>query len=169
MLEFIQIVLGGLQVGCIYALVALGFSLVYRVTNVINLAQGAFCLIGALGTYWLQVEFGWGLWAAALAAISATTLIGALVGATAFVPGLTRLSNANMLMLTAGLLTLFEGLMLVTFGSQPYALPPFSAQQPVLIGSLLIPTQTFWIVGATVVIIAVLWYLLQRTQFLFRL
>ena len=165
MLEFIQIVLGGLQVGCIYALVALGFSLVYRVTNVINLAQGAFCLIGALGTYWLQVEFGWGLWAAALAAISATTLIGALVGATAFVPGLTRLSNANMLMLTAGLLTLFEGLMLVTFGSQPYALPPFSAQQPVLIGSLLIPTQTFWIVGATVVIIAVLWYLLQRTQF----
>ena len=165
MLEFIQIVLGGLQVGCIYALAAVGFSLVYRVTTVINLAQGAFCLIGALVAYWLQVELGWGMWFAAITAIAATTLIGALIGATAFVPGLTRLSNANMLMLTAGLLTLFEGLMLVTFGSQPYALPPFSGQQPVSIGGLLIPTQAFWIVGATVVIIAVLWYLLQRTQF----
>ena len=66
MTEIIQIVLSGFQVGCIYALIALGFSLVYRVTNVINLAQGAFCIVGAL------------------------------VGATAFVPGLSRLSNANM-------------------------------------------------------------------------
>ena len=48
MAELIQIIIGGLQIGCIYALVALGFSLVYRVTNVINLGQGAFCLVGPL-------------------------------------------------------------------------------------------------------------------------
>ena len=165
MVEILQIVISGLQVGCIYALVALGFSLVYRVTNVINLAQGAFCLLGALFTYTLETQFGWGLPAAAILSIAATTVIGTLVGAAAFVPGLSRLSNANMLMLTAGLLTLFEGAMLVSWGSQPYALPPFSGQEPVSIGSLLIPTQGFWIVGTALAIIVVLWYLLQRTTF----
>ena len=165
MTEFLQIVISGGQVGCIYALIALGFSLVYRVTNVINLSQGAFCLLGALFTYTLEVEMGWGLPAAALVAILTTTLLGAIAGAFAFVPGLPRLSNANMLMLTAGLLTLFEGAMLVTWGSQPYALPPFSGQEPVSLAGILIPTQQFWIVGATAVVILLLWYLLQKTTF----
>jgi len=165
MTEIIQILVGGLQVGCIYALVALGYSLVYRVTNVINLAQGAFCMLGALGAYTLQVNLGWGLPAAALVAIAGTTTVGALTGFVAFVPGLSRLSNANMLMLSAGVLTLFEGLILVGWGSQPYALEPFSGQQPVSVGGVLIPTQQFWIVGTTIVVIAALWYLLQRTAF----
>jgi branched-chain amino acid transport system permease protein len=165
MVEIIQIVISGLLVGSIYALIALGFSLVYRVTNVINLAQGAFCILGALCTYTLEVEYGWGLPAAAIVSIVAITLVGALVGIGAFVPGLSRLSNASMLMLTAGLLTLFEGLMLVTWGSQPYALPPFTGNEPVSILEVLIPTQDFWIMGTALAIIAVLWYLLQRTTF----
>lgn len=165
MVDFLQIVVSGLQVGCIYALIALGFSLVYRVTNVINLTQGAFCLLGALVTYTLQVQYGLGVWIAAIAAIVATTAVGGLVGAGAFVPGLGRLSNANMLMLTAGLLTLFEGLMLVIWGSQPYALPPFTGDQPVSLLGVLVPTQGFWIVGTAVAIIAILWYMLQRTSF----
>ena len=163
MIEIVQIVIGGLQVGCIYALVALGFSLVYRVTNVINLSQGAFCMVGALLAYSLATQMGWNLAAAIVVAAVATTLIGIVAGALAFVPGLGRLSNANMLMLTAGLLTLFEGLMLVIWGSQPYASAPFSGETPVSIAGILIPTQQFWIAGATVVIIAILWYLLQKT------
>lgn len=165
MTELIQIVFGGLLVGGIYALIALGFSLVYRVTNVINLAQGAFCILGALCTYFLEVEHGWGLPAAAVVSVVTVTLIGTLVGMSAFVPGLSRLSNANMLMLTAGLLTLFEGLMLVTWGSQPYALPPFSGQEPIDIFGVLVPTQGFWIIGTTVTIISVLWHILSRTTF----
>ena len=44
----VQIVIGGLLQGGVFAIVALGFSLVYRVTNVVNLAQGAFCVLGAI-------------------------------------------------------------------------------------------------------------------------
>ncbi len=109
MLEFVQILIGGVLVGATYALIALGLSLVYRVTGVINLAQGAFCLLGALLAWTLETGLGWSAAPAALAAIAATTAIGILVGAATFVPGLARLSNANMLMLTAGLLTLAEG------------------------------------------------------------
>lgn len=165
MAELIQIIVGGLQVGCIYALIALGFSLVYRVTNVINLGQGAFCLLGALSAYTMQTTFGWGLAAASLAAVLFTVSVGTLAGYIAFVPGLSRLSNANMLMLSAGLLTLLEGLILVVWGSQPYALAPFSGQEPILILGVLVPTQEFWIIGATAFIIVCLWYLIQKTSF----
>ena len=47
----IQIVIGGLLQGGVFAAVALGFSLVFRVTGVINLAQGAFCVLGAMAIY----------------------------------------------------------------------------------------------------------------------
>ena len=165
MTEFIQIVVSGVLVGSIYALIALGFSLVYRVTNVINLTQGAFCILGALLTYSLEIDYGWSLPAAAMFSLMIVTLIGVLVGSWVFVPGLSSLSNANMLMLTAGLLTLFEGLMLVTWGSQPYALPPFSGYEPVSLFDVLITTQGLWIAAATAAIIAALWYLLARTTF----
>ncbi|GLT22089.1 hypothetical protein GCM10007933_15450 [Zoogloea oryzae] len=165
MTEFIQITVGGVLVGAIYALIALGFSLVYRVTNVINLTQGAFCILGALCSYQLEVEYGWGLPAAAGVSIVAVTVLGLLLGAGALVPGLSRLSNANMLMMTAGMLTLLEGLMLVVWGSQPYALPPFMGMEPVHIFGVSIPTQGFWIIGTTGAIITVLWYLLSRTTF----
>ena len=165
MAEFVQIAFGGVLVGVIYALIALGFSLVYRVTNIINLAQGAFCVLGALVAYKLQVDWGWNLPVAAILALATVALAGLVIGWGAFVPGLSRLSNANMLMLTAGLLTLFEGLMLVTWGSQPYALPPFTGIAPVSVLGVLVPTQGFWIIGTAAAIIATLWYLLARTTF----
>ncbi len=56
--QFIQIVIGGLLQGSVFAVVALGFSLVYRVTGVINLSQGAFCIVGALMMYSLEVDLG---------------------------------------------------------------------------------------------------------------
>lgn len=58
MYEFLQIAAGGLVVGSIYALIALGFSLVYRVTGAINLAQGGFAVIAAMAGYTLTVAWG---------------------------------------------------------------------------------------------------------------
>ena len=131
MTELIQIALGGLLQGCVYALLAVGFGLVYRVTGVINLAQGGFCILGALLTYSLREQWGWPLALAATGGVLGTTLVGAALGAVAFVPGMRRVSNSNMLMLTAGLLAVLGGGMLVGWGSQPYALPPFSGDRPV--------------------------------------
>ncbi len=161
--EAIQIALGGILQGCIYALLAVGFALVYRVTGVINLAQGGFCILGALLTYSLQVTWGWPVALAAVGGVVATTLVGAALGAIAFVPAMRRVSNSNMLMLTAGLLAMLSGGLLVAWGSQPYALPAFSGDQPVLIAGVLVPTQDFWVFGTTAVLVAGLWVLLQRT------
>ncbi len=164
MSEAIQIALGGVLQGYIYALLAVGFSIVYRVTGVINLAQGGFCILGALLTYSLQASWGWPTLLAATAAVVVTTLAGAALGAVAFVPGMRRVSNSNMLMLTAGLLALLSGAMLVLWGSQPYALPAFSGNRPVLVAGVLVPTQDFWVFGTTAVLVAGLWLLLQRSS-----
>jgi branched-chain amino acid transport system permease protein len=163
MTEVVQIVIGGLLQGSIFAILALGFSLVYRVTGVVNLSQGAFCIVAAMTMYSLEMQFGWPALAAGLAAILATALFALLIGAATFVPALARLPNSGMLMVTVGILTLVEGLVLAIWGSQPYALPPFSGERPVSIAGFRIASQGFWVAGATVAIIVALWYLLART------
>ena len=161
--EAIQIIIGGLLQGSIFAILALGFSLVFRVTGAINLSQGAFAIVAAMVMYTLERDLGWPMPLAALAAITATTAFAVAIGAWTFVPALARLSASSILMLTAGLLTLVEGLVLVVWGSQPYALPPFSGEQPVTVLGIRVATQGLWILGITVLIIAALWYLLART------
>lgn len=163
MSEFIQICIGGLIVGSIYALIALGFSLVYRVTAAINLSQGGFCVLSALIGYSLSQTLGWPLLLAIPAAVVVTVAVALALGVVTFVPALTRLSNANILMLTVGILTMLEGAALVIWGSQPYALPPFSGDDPVPIGRLLIPTQGFWVLGTTVVMIVAVWLFVTKT------
>ena len=113
MIQFVQICIGGLADGSLYALIALGFSLIYRVTGALNLAQGAFCVFGALVGYTLSHDWGLPLLLAVPAAVLFTTAFGIAVGAVSFVPGLSKLSNANVLMLTAGVLTMLEGLTLI--------------------------------------------------------
>ncbi len=160
----VQIVLGGVLQGSIYALLALGFSLVFRVTGVINLAQGGFCTLGALLVYSMHVDWGMATLPSALIAMLVTTLLAAVVGRVAFVPGLSRLTNSNMLMMTAGVLTMFEGLVLVVWGSQPYALPPFSGERPWKLGSILIQPQGVWVIGVAGIIIVALGWMLMRTR-----
>ena len=164
MLELLQICIGGLVVGSIYAAIALGFSLVYRVTGAINLSQGGFAIVAAMIGYSLGVSWGWPLWVAIPSAVAATVGIGMTLGAFTFVPALERLSNANALMLTAGLLTMIEGFALVVWGSQPYAMPPFFGEAPLVFGPIRVPTQAFWVIGATGVCVVTLWLLIAKSR-----
>ena len=164
MTGFLQIVIGGLLQGGVFAAVALGFSLVYRITGVINLSQGAFCVLGAMGMYFCAQLFGWPVPLAVPLAVAAATAFSVLVGATTFVPAVTRLPVSSTLMLTAGLLTFFEGVTLRIWGNQPYALPPFSGEAPIALGPLRIPTQGLWLAGGSALMIVALWYLLNRTR-----
>jgi branched-chain amino acid transport system permease protein len=160
----VQIVIGGLLQGGVFAIVALGFSLVYRVANVVNLSQGAFCVLGAMGMYYFQVAFGWPLLPAAVAAIACATAFGALVGAVTFVPAVARLPASSALVLTAGLLTFFIGVTLVVWGNQPYSLPPFSGEAPFVIGGVRVPTQGVWLAAVSIAMIVGLWLLLAKTM-----
>lgn len=162
--QFLQIVVGGLLQGGVFAIIALGISLVYRVTGIINLAQGGFCILGALLLYSLQLDLDWPTPVAFLAAVILTTAFGVALGAATFVPALARLPTSSMLMLTAGLLTFIGGLNLIVWGSQPYIVPPFSGEQPIDIAGILVPTQGLWIAVTAIIIIGGVWYLIAHTD-----
>ncbi len=161
--QFTQILVGGVLQGSVFAIVALGISLVYRVTGIINLVQGGFCIIGALTLYSFANDFGWPLPLALVAAVIATTALGLVLGAATFVPALSRLPTGSMLMLTVGLLTFIDGLALVVWGSQPYAVTAFSGEQPIDVFGVLIPSQGLWIAGFACIIIVGIWLLMTHT------
>lgn len=161
--QAIQILIGGVFQGCMYALLAVGFSLIFRVTGVISLAQGAFSVFGALLAHTIGTGFGLPILIAAPIAVIGTALFSIAIGWTTFVPGLSRLSHSNMLMLTAGLMTFLEGLILVIWGNQPFTLAAFSGERPLAIGTILLSSQGLWVIGATLFVVISLWWLLQRS------
>src|SRR5665213_644775 len=163
MQQALEIIIGGLLQGSAFALVALGFALIYRVTGTINLAQGAFVVVGALLLYTFHQVLMWPLALAFLASLIVTVIVGTLLAQFILEPALRKLPPSGMVILTAGMLTLFEGAILLTWGSQPYQLEPFSGSRPYEVFGLRFPTQSPWDAGATVLIVLALWYVLQKT------
>ncbi len=149
--------------GSIYALIALGFSLIFRVAGIVNLAQGAFCVAGALTMYSFEVTLGLHPLIAAVVSLGAVSLSASAIGALTFVPAMTRLPNSSVLLLTVGILTLIEGAALLIWGSEPYAPPPFTGERPIELLGLRIASQGLWVVGGTALSVCALWYLLART------
>jgi branched-chain amino acid transport system permease protein len=137
--------------------------LIFRVAGVVNLAQGAFCIAGALTMYSFEVTLGWHPLLAAIASLGVTAFAAFLIGALTFVPAMTRLPNASVLLLTVGILTLMEGTALIVWGSEPYALPPFSGERPIELLGLRVASQGLWVVGGAAFSVLGLWYLLART------
>jgi branched-chain amino acid transport system permease protein len=164
MLQFVQIVIGGLLQGCIFGLLAVGFSLIYRVAAAVNLAQGAFCIIGALVTSTCETSLGLPVAISCLLGVAATGLLAAALGASVFVPGLGQLPNSAMFILTVGLLTLLQGAALVVWGSQAYTLTAFSGERPLALLGLRIPPQGLWVIGVAALIAGALAFLLMRTR-----
>lgn len=163
MQQALEIIIGGLLQGGAFALVALGFALIFRVTGTINLAQGAFVVVGALLLYTFHQTLLWPLWIAFIASLVVTTLVGILLAQFVLEPALRKLPTAGMVILTAGLLTFFEGAILLCWGSQPYQLEPFSGSRPYEVFGLRFPTQAPWDAGATALIVIALWFVLQKT------
>jgi branched-chain amino acid transport system permease protein len=163
MQQALEIIIGGLLQGGAFALVALGFALIFRVTGTINLAQGAFVVVGALLLYTFHQVLMWPLWIGFIASLAVTVLVGVLLAQFVLEPALRKLPTAGMVILTAGLLTLFEGAILLCWGSQPYQLEPFSGSRPYEVFGLRFPTQSPWDAGATILIVFALWFVLQKT------
>lgn len=138
----------GLTLGSIYALVALGFTMIYGATGIINLAQGEFVMLGGLimvfNTMILRLPL---LWAFCLTVIG-VTLLGALFERLAIHP-LKNASLITLIMITLAGSILFRGGAMFIWGKDPYNLPPFSGDQPWHLWGATIQPQVFWILGIT--------------------
>jgi branched-chain amino acid transport system permease protein len=159
-----NIIIGGLITGAIYALLAVGYSLVFSVSGALNLAQGAFVALGALTMYTFEHNAHLPVVAAFLAALVVVGLAIAIIEWVVIRPAVTRISHANLLMMMGGLLTAFEGAAFLIWGSNPFSTSPFSGSKPVHAGGLSIPTQGFWVVGAMLAAVIGLSWLLSRSR-----
>ncbi len=159
----LQLVLNGLAVGCIYGLVALGFVLIYKATELVNFAQGDFMMLGAFTCYMFVVWYGLGYWVAFALAIAIVGLFGAALDATVL-RGVLGQPQFAVVMLTIGLGAIFRSFASITWGSEIYTLPtPFSAKATMIRGVSVSHEYVAIIVG-TVVLCAVLFVFFRRTR-----
>jgi branched-chain amino acid transport system permease protein len=159
----LQLVLNGLAVGCIYGLVALGFVLIYKTTELVNFAQGDLLMLGAFTCYMCVVWYGVGYWLAFALAIVTVALFGAALDATVLRRVIGQPQFA-VVMLTIGLGATFRSFASITWGSEIYTLPtPFSAKQT-MVGKVSVSHEYVAIIVGTVLLCAVLYAFFTYTK-----
>lgn len=155
--------LNGLAVGCIYGLVALGFVLIYKTTELVNFAQGDLMMLGAFSCYMFVVWYGVGYWAAFALAVAAVALFGAVLDATVLRRVIGQPQFA-VVMLTIGLGATFRSFASITWGSEIYTLPtPFSAHST-MVGKVSVSHEYVSIIVGTVLLCAALYTFFRYTR-----
>ena len=170
--QYLQLALDGLRGGTIYALIALGFVTVFNVTGVINFAQGAFVMLGAMiavtiNDSALALSPAPKLVLAVVGAVLITTLVGVLVERLTIYPA-RRSTPLTLIIITVGVYIVLQGIALLIWGTSSYVLPAFSTLQQqdetIRFGAIIIKAQSFWIWGATAVVLAILYHFFERTM-----
>jgi len=160
--QIIQFLFSGLNVGSIYALVALGFTMIYNATSIINLAQGEFVMLGGLIMVFLTVFLQIPMYLGLILTVAAVTLLGAFFERLAIHP----LRNASLLTLIIVTLAgsiLFRGIAMFLWGKDPYALPPFSSGKTLHVWGAALQPQFFWVLGITGFVLLGVWFFFNRT------
>lgn len=162
-----ETLLGGVVNGCIYALAAVSLLVVYNVTGVINFAVGDFLMAGAMLTLLFAGPNGdhhrLPLALAVVLAVLIVTVVGAVLELLVIYPR-RHYGTVFLLIMTIGISSLLEGGALIPTGSLTYGLRPFTAGPALSVARVLIPRQDFWIIGSTLIVMAVLWFAATRTM-----
>ena len=159
--EFVQFLVSGLTVGAVYALVALGFTLVYNASDVVNFAQGEFVMLGGMVTVFASTA-GIPLPLAALLAVVVSVVVGLLLYWLAIEPARDA-SPFTLIIITIGASILLRGAAQILFDKQFHKLPSISGDTPVNLLGAAIQPQSFWVLGGTSVIVILLYVFLERT------
>jgi branched-chain amino acid transport system permease protein len=145
----------------IYAMLALGFTVVFGVARTLNLAHGAFYAVGAYLAYLFSVEVGLPLLVAALASVLLTAGFGALIEI--FVIRPQRASQLAVLVVTLGLGLVVEQVLLLAFGSEVRNVPAF-IEAKYTIGGADVGGQRLLTLGACATVLAALWAFVHHTR-----
>jgi branched-chain amino acid transport system permease protein len=150
--ELLQAIEQGIASGAQYALVALGFVVIYKATGVINFAQGGFVLFGAYLTYNLGETWGLPFYVALVLAMVGGALIGATVERVALRPLIGQPPFAAI-MITIGVLFVLEQVVSSIWGFDNLNLGDPWGGQPVRTGGVVFPIRDLWTVGLAAVVL----------------
>jgi len=157
----LQYLFSGITVGATYSLAAIGFTLIYNASNVINFAQGEFIMLGGmLAVYFAQAGLPMPL--ALVLAIVIPAAVGVLVDKLAIEPVKSD-EPVPLIIITIGVSLIIRGLIQVGLGKGTFNLPAFSGDAPIrILGATLLP-QSLWVLGVTALVVAALGYFFNRT------
>ncbi|MBL8325390.1 MAG: branched-chain amino acid ABC transporter permease [Rubrivivax sp.] len=157
--SWLQFVAGGLTAGAIYALVALGFSIVYNASHAINFAQGEFVMLGGMGAVSL-VALGLPLWLAVPLAVAGAAIVGVLVQRLALERAQAggQADVVTLIIITIGVALFLRGAAQVVWDKRIHALPAFSGNTPLSIGgpggASVLPQSLWVLVGSALAVVA---------------
>lgn len=157
-----QYLVAGITYGTIYAIVAIGFNIIYNTTGIINFAQGEFVMLGGMLGVTLHEFLPLPL--AIVGAVLATMVAGALIEMT-FIRWLRRPSVLRMIVITIGLSIVLREFALLIWGTGVRALPYFTgdAVSSLSVGGVHVSPQVLWVLGVSAVIVVMLNFFFSRT------
>ncbi len=162
--DFLQYTISGLTIGVIYALVAIGYNIIYNVTEIINFAQGEFVVIGALTAVFFVGTLHLPITVAFFGAIVTTGLLGLLMER--FVVRRARQASVmSLIIITIALSIMLKGTAMLCWGKDPYSLPSFSVGGPVMVAGAAIQPQAFWILGVSAAVVLGLTLFFHRSVY----
>jgi branched-chain amino acid transport system permease protein len=159
---FLQFLFSGLTVGAVYALVGMGFNIIYNATSIINLAQGEFVVIGGLMMWFFSDSLQLPFFVSVLLTLLTAGLVGLLMERLTIKP-LKSTDLLLMIMITISVSIVLRGILSFKFGKDPYGYPAFTEGEPFEIGGAIIQQQTLWVIGITALCIVLLYLFYSKT------
>jgi branched-chain amino acid transport system permease protein len=151
MAALLQYLLTGLTLGSIYGLTALGFTMIWSATGIINFAQGEFVMLGGMLAV-AGVRLGLSLPAAVVGAVVITTVVGMAVERFAIRPMRGR-SVMELIIVTLGVAMVLRGVVMLVWGKDTHALAPFSGHAPLWLWGAAIMPQALWILSCSLAMV----------------
>ncbi|HHT08555.1 MAG TPA: branched-chain amino acid ABC transporter permease [Clostridiales bacterium] len=152
---FLNQLINGLHVGSIYALIALGYTMVYGIVKLINFAHGDIIMVGAYTAVIVLMTLGWSAPVALLAAVVVCVIFGVLIERIAYKP-LRNSPRISSLITAIGVSMLLQNAALLIFGAQPQPFPTVLNIEPIKLNGIQISFVTLLTVGISAVLMILL-------------
>lgn len=165
MTEALQQVVNALSLGSIYALIALGYTMVYGIIKLINFAHGEIYMIGAFVGYWTMRVFKMDFFVALIAAMIICMVLGVLIERIAYRP-LRKSTRLASLITAIGVSLLLQYTMMRFVGADPRAYPPLPGYMSASfnLGGVVIKGQQLVIIGISVLLMVALQFVVKTTK-----
>ncbi|GGH17428.1 branched-chain amino acid ABC transporter permease [Alsobacter metallidurans] len=158
----LQLLFTGIGIGSVYALVALGFVLIFRATNVVNFAQGEFSMVAAFLMVIFAVDLEWPYWLSFLLALAGMALYGVIFNLGVYYP-LRHRTYLPVIISTIGASILVANTMLALYGPQPQVLSPVFETPGFNVGPVYLDSQYLLIIVVTMVLVAFQYWFFEHT------
>ncbi|HET7825379.1 MAG TPA: branched-chain amino acid ABC transporter permease [Anaeromyxobacter sp.] len=160
---FVQLLVSGVATGSLYALIALGFVLIYKSTGIVNFAQGEAIMLPAFAAFFLASRLELNVWVACGAAVLLVFLFGLVCERLVLRPMLGEPEFA-VVMITIGLSIFLRAMAGILFGHDNLVFPSPFPQEPVRIGAVVLSHTQLWTMGVAFALMAAFLVFFQRSR-----